>query len=126
MEQKLSCLSIDQTLVDEYLTEEDLKEKADSLERKIARVRAEIAEAVRENQRRTSNNTRIDVIKEQTQSFTQQLDSINSTLQVEAERQSHLEILKKAFSTNGLVAYKIENLVKELEELTNNYLQNVS
>ena len=66
------------------------------------------------------------MIKEQTQSFTQQLDSINSTLQVEAERQSHLEILKKAFSTNGLVAYKIENLVKELEELTNNYLSELS
>ena len=28
-----------------------------------------------------------------------------------------LEILKKAFSTNGLLAYKIESLVKELEML---------
>jgi DNA repair exonuclease SbcCD ATPase subunit len=37
-----------------------------------------------------------------------------------------LEVLKKAFSTNGLLAYKIENLVKELEELTNNYLAELS
>ena len=34
--------------------------------------------------------------------------------------------MKKAFSTNGLLAYKIENLVKELEELTNTYLAELS
>jgi DNA repair exonuclease SbcCD ATPase subunit len=37
-----------------------------------------------------------------------------------------LEVLKKSFSTNGLVAYKIENLVKDLEELTNEYLAELS
>ena len=37
-----------------------------------------------------------------------------------------MDILKKAFSTNGLIAYKIENLVKELEELTNTYLAELS
>ena len=38
------------------------------------------------------------------------------------EKSARLEILKKAFSTNGLLAYKIENLVKDLEQLTNEYL----
>ena len=42
------------------------------------------------------------------------------------ELDSNLEILKKAFSTNGLLAYKIENLVKELEELANQYLAELS
>ena len=42
------------------------------------------------------------------------------------EKLASLEVLKKAFSTNGLLAYKIENLVKELEELTNNYLAELS
>ena len=42
------------------------------------------------------------------------------------ELDSNLEILKKAFSTNGLLAYKIENLVKELEELANSYLAELS
>ena len=37
-----------------------------------------------------------------------------------------LEILKKAFSTNGLLAYKIESLVKELEVMTNDYLAEFS
>ena len=34
--------------------------------------------------------------------------------------------MKKAFSTNGLLAYKIESLVKELEKLTNDYLAEFS
>ena len=39
---------------------------------------------------------------------------------------ANVDILKKAFSTNGLLAYKIENLVKDLEELTNEYLAELS
>ena len=35
-------------------------------------------------------------------------------------------LLKRAFSTNGLIAYKLENLVKELEDLTNLYLAELS
>ena len=47
-------------------------------------------------------------------------------LEEQKELDSNLEILKKAFSTNGLLAYKIENLVKELEALTNTYLAELS
>ena len=47
-------------------------------------------------------------------------------LREEQEIASNLEVLKKAFSTNGLIAYKIENLVGELEELTNFYLAELS
>lgn len=36
------------------------------------------------------------------------------------------DILAKAFSTTGLVAYKIECLVKDLEELTNEYLADMA
>ena len=37
-----------------------------------------------------------------------------------------MDILKKSFSTNGLLAYKIENLVGELEEMANEYLAELS
>jgi DNA repair exonuclease SbcCD ATPase subunit len=47
-------------------------------------------------------------------------------MEVTAKKESSLEILKKAFSTNGLIAYKIETLVKELEELVNKYLGELS
>ena len=63
---------------------------------------------------------------EQTEEFEQELFELNELLDLEAATAGHLEVLKKAFSTNGLLAYKIENLVKELEELTNHYLAELS
>jgi DNA repair exonuclease SbcCD ATPase subunit len=51
---------------------------------------------------------------------------LQELLDLEGATAGHLEVLKKAFSTNGLLAYKIENLVKELEELTNYYLAELS
>ena len=80
----------------------------------------------RENERITKRNTRIQVILEQTEEFESELFELNELLDLEAATAGHLEVLKKAFSTNGLLAYKIENLVKELEELTNHYLAELS
>ena len=37
-----------------------------------------------------------------------------------------LNILKKAFSTSGIVAFKLENLTKELEIAINKYLSTLS
>jgi len=42
------------------------------------------------------------------------------------DKYKNLEVLKKAFSTNGLIAYKLENLVKDLEVFTNEYLSELS
>ena len=80
----------------------------------------------KENERRTKRNTRIQVIQEQTDAFLTELDEFQGVLNKQESLISNLEILKKAFSTNGLLAYKIENLVKELEELANTYLAELS
>jgi DNA repair exonuclease SbcCD ATPase subunit len=79
-----------------------------------------------ENEKRTKSNTRILVIEEQTDKFVSELTEAVTLLDIESVKLAKLETLKKAFSTNGLIAYKIENLVKELEELTNNYLAELS
>ena len=55
-----------------------------------------------------------------------ELEEIVEALGKVEDKSTHLEILKKAFSTNGLLAYKIENLVKDLEDLTNDYLAELS
>jgi len=99
----------------------------------LARVRADLVsakesleETARNNERITRRNTRIQVILEQTDEFKSQLDSAQDELVAQQEVVNNLEVLKKAFSTNGLLAYKIENLVKDLEELTNTYLAELS
>jgi DNA repair exonuclease SbcCD ATPase subunit len=117
---------VDKTLPADYLSEEELKQQAADIESTISDRNKEIDSIVKENQKRTSSNTRLQVIREQTDKFKEQLETTKAALEVEIDKQSKLETLKKAFSTNGLVAYKIENLVKELEELTNTYLSELS
>ena len=79
-----------------------------------------------QNQERTKRNTRIQVIQEQTEEFEAQCAKYTNELKIVEKHEGTLDILKKAFSTNGLLAYKIENLVKELEELVNTYLAELS
>ena len=51
-----------------------------------------------------------------------ELKSLTKDLVEKTLHLTHLQVLVKAFSTTGLVAYKIECLVKDLESLTNEYL----
>jgi exonuclease SbcC len=62
----------------------------------------------------------------QVKEFKLKLLSEESNLKKTNDVYANLEVLKKAFSTNGLVAYKIENLVKDLEDLVNQYLAELS
>ena len=55
-----------------------------------------------------------------------ELNSIETELEKNSAKLANLDILKRAFSTSGLIAYKIENLVKDLEDMTNDYLAELS
>ena len=85
-----------------------------------------IDEVITENERIERHNTRLAIIEEQQTDFEEQLASLTADITEVEDKLGHVEILKKAFSTNGLLAYKIENLVKDLEELTNEYLAELS
>jgi DNA repair exonuclease SbcCD ATPase subunit len=118
--------SIDTQLPTTVINKDDLEGQIQELRSKIAAVRSSIQEVSDENNRRTSHNTRLSIIQEQTASFETELEEITDGLSKCEDVLSTLEILKKAFSTNGLLAYKIESLVKELESLTNDYLAEFS
>lgn len=118
--------SIDRELPAIILDEGELKDKISVLRDKISNQEAEISRISKENQIRASHNARIAVVQEQTKSFREQLEVLQKEHAGITDKAGNLEILRKAFSTNGLVAYKIENLVKELEELTGYYLSELS
>ncbi|REK62027.1 MAG: hypothetical protein DWQ49_04005 [Bacteroidetes bacterium] len=118
--------SIDNNLPAQPLDPAELRDRADGISKRISDAKERMVRLARENEAITKRNTRIQVVLEQTEEFEQQLFEMNELLDLEAKTASNLEVLKKAFSTNGLLAYKIENLVKELEELTNNYLAELS
>lgn len=117
---------VDNTLPTEIFDSEEMSSQIDELSFKISNIRVEMDKAIEENLRRERHNTRLDIIVEQTQEFEFQLEEVVASLAKIEERASNLDILKKAFSTNGLLAYKIENLVKDLEDLTNEYLAELS
>tara|TARA_E500000318_G_scaffold60222_1_gene55867 strand:+ start:1486 stop:3282 length:1797 start_codon:yes stop_codon:yes gene_type:complete len=118
--------SIDNSLPASPVDPNELKDRASRIQERISDAKERLVRLTRENEAITKRNTRIQVILEQTEEFEQQLFEQQELLDLEGATSSHLEVLKKAFSTNGLLAYKIENLVKELEELTNHYLAELS
>ena len=118
--------NIDRSLPAEVINKEELQNKVDSVSKKLTAAKEKLADIARKNEEITRNNTRIEIIQAQTDGFIKKLEAAKEILSQQKTLDSNLEILKKAFSTNGLLAYKIENLVKELEELTNTYLAELS
>lgn len=118
--------SIDSTIPAERLSGSSIEERIAELLSRIEEAKSKLNATAKENERRTKRNTRIQVIQEQTDSFLEDLNKCKELFNDEQKIASNLEVLKKSFSTNGLLAYKIENLVKELEELTNIYLAELS
>jgi DNA repair exonuclease SbcCD ATPase subunit len=118
--------SYDKSLPTEILEESEVDSKIAELKSVLSEARTQLAENAAENERRTRLNTRIQVIEEQTEEFVEQQKEYDGKLAGNQKLEADLEVLKKSFSTNGLLAYKIENLVGELEELANEYLAELS
>tara|TARA_Y100000004_G_scaffold103041_1_gene115589 strand:- start:748 stop:2547 length:1800 start_codon:yes stop_codon:yes gene_type:complete len=118
--------SIDDNLPNEPIDSIRLQDDISDLENRIADAKSQIQKIIEENERRATRNTRIQVIQEQTREFESELHKHNEKLEKISAKLSNLEILKRAFSTSGLIAYKIENLVKDLEDMTNDYLAELS
>ena len=118
--------SIDSDLQSELINKAELEDSIHEIGLKLTNAKKELERIAKENERRTRNNTKIEIIQAQTDGFIEKLNTAKAVLEEQKELDSNLEILKKAFSTNGLLAYKIENLVKELEALTNTYLAELS
>ena len=118
--------NIDSDLQTNLINKGELEDSIHEVGLKLTNAKKELERIAKENEKRTRNNTKIEIIQAQTDGFIEKLNTAKKVLEEQKELDSNLEILKKAFSTNGLLAYKIENLVKELEALTNTYLAELS
>ena len=118
--------SIDSTLPSMLLNKEELTDKLKVIKNRIEEQKNKIADIQRSNEQKAAHNAKIEVILSQTKDFEEQLKGLQEKISDKGVEKGNIEILKKAFSTNGLVAYKIENLVKELENLTSIYLSELS
>jgi len=99
-----------------------LEENIKELNKKITEVKEHIVRITSQNQIAAAHNSKIKVILEQMDDFKNQLEDKNNLLNNKEELHSILDLLKNTFSTNGLISYKIESSVKELEKVINEYL----
>lgn len=118
--------SIDHSLTSEQLDADALKKDIIELTSIIDRKKKIIEKVNKDNISIAKHNSKVSVILEQITDTKNNLDKLLLEVEPLEQLSSNLEILKKAFSTNGLLAYKIENLVKELEDIVNDYLVDMS
>lgn len=118
--------SIDSSLPATLLDADDLQTRVNELTEIITSNKKKIEAVRKENERIAKHNAKVSVIMEQIDSTKDKLEQLELEVSPLEDIASNVDIIKKAFSTNGLLAYKIENLVKELESIVNDYLVEMS
>jgi hypothetical protein len=117
---------IDPTMTHELLDKKYLETLLETGISQIDKINADIKKATIYNTAALAHNTKIEVMAAQMASVSAELIEETALLSPLTSRSNTLAILQKTFSTTGLVAYKIECLVKDLEQITNDYLLDMS
>jgi DNA repair exonuclease SbcCD ATPase subunit len=116
----------DTTMTTEVLDKAELEREIQSLEKEISDISSEIKRITTKNAEISAHNAKVELIASQLEDNQSSVVDLKSQLDVLNDRLATLQVLVKTFSSTGLVAYKIECLVKDLEEVTNTYLQELS
>ncbi len=110
----------------EILDKNELEAKVIQLQKEIKIREQEIDIVTKANSIALAHNSKVEVIKQQLEEMSADLKVAEGNLIKVSDRLTNLQILQKAFSTNGLIAFKIESMVKDLEDLVNEYLAELS
>ena len=117
---------IDKNMPSEYPNVGSIKNEIKSLTDIYNNQKLKHEEAMQHNNGVTAHNAKVDALLDQKEDFkNRQVSLKNDTVSLQNQLNS-LNILKKAFSTSGIVAFKLENLTKELEITINHYLSLLS
>ena len=117
---------IDNTIPKEFPNETELQSELRNLQAIASTNSKEIKDAIDHNKRVSAHNAKVDALIEQKNEFTIRQTSVKDDIVTKSDQSVSLNILKKAFSTSGIVAFKLENLTKELEVTINYYLSLLS
>lgn len=117
---------IDTSLPEKALDKDELQSKLSALEVSIREAKALVDKAETHNRQAAAHNSKVELLTKQLEEMRSELETHSGILHDLSEKMSIINVLTKTFSTTGLVAYKIECLVKDLEEITNQYLVDLS
>ena len=117
---------IDFSLQTDYPDYSDIQNRLTITKEELNKQEKIYKEATEHNELVKIHNTKVEALKEQKIQFTNRQKLLDNDIIILQNKNKHLNILKKAFSTTGIVAFKLENLTKELEEQINQYLSELS
>jgi DNA repair exonuclease SbcCD ATPase subunit len=117
---------IDNTIPKEFPNVTELQSELRNLQAIASTNSKEIKDAIDHNKRVSAHNAKVDALIEQKNEFTIRQTRVKDDIVTKSDQSVSLNILKKAFSTSGIVAFKLENLTKELEVTINYYLSLLS
>ena len=117
---------IDFSLQTEYPDYSKIEKDLQSIKNELEEQEKNYKTATEHNEQVKIHNTKVEALKEQKRQFINRQKVLSDDILSLQSKNKHLNILKKAFSTTGIVAFKLENLTKELEEQINLYLAELS
>ena len=113
---------IDPEIQKDYPNIDDIKNKRNALLQEYKNEKSKYDQLVNFNKQVGVTNSKILALEEQREDFLNRQNVVkNATIKL-TKSLNNLNILKKAFSTSGIVAFKLENLTKELQNTINHYL----
>jgi DNA repair exonuclease SbcCD ATPase subunit len=113
---------IDSSLPTSYPDYKFIQSQLTSLEKELAWQEKENTDARKHNDSVKIRNAKIDALVEQLRDFKARQELLNDDILKLQNEVANIAILRKAFSTSGIVAYKLENVAKQLEDNINHYL----
>lgn len=117
---------IDPALPKDYPDYNKLVSELKQAEQELAWQEKALSDAQQYNDRVKIRNAKIDGLVDQIRNFKARQELLNNDIVVIQGQITRLSILRKAFSTSGIVAFKLENVAKQLESSINYYLASLS
>lgn len=121
------CYSLfDKSLPSELLNANTLKSEIAKLEKVLAEQKETYQRVTKENTRVEAHNAEVQAFLSRNEEMMAELEVLDKEFKTTQKQQSAEALLAKVYSTNGIVAYKIESLVTDLENISNQYLVELS
>jgi DNA repair exonuclease SbcCD ATPase subunit len=117
---------INSSIPTEFPDANKLRSEKSNLQATLTKQQKALEEAINHNKGVSAHNAKREAIKEQISDFKVRQTKAKDAILEKSDVASSLTILKKAFSTSGIVAFKLESLTKELETTINSYLASLS
>ena len=117
---------INTSLPKEYPDYKEISKQLRELETTLSTQEQAVTEARNYNDSVKIRNAKIDALKEQVRDFKARQELVKNDIVIIQDEIANITILRKAFSASGIVAYKLENVAKQLEDSINRYLSVLS